>query len=71
MVRGLAVVALVCIAAAIAVGIAKPWSGGAASGLTASSSLRLGGFLVVVHNDSGCETDAQSLQAAPRDEVEA
>ena len=53
MVRGLAVVALVCMATAIALGIARPWSSGAANGLTASSSLRPGGFLVVVHNDSG------------------
>lgn len=52
MLRALAIVALLCTAAAVALGIARPWSGAAASGVSASSSLRPGGFLVVVHNDS-------------------
>ena len=52
MLRALAIVALLCTAAAVAVGIARPWSGDSASGVSASSSLRPGGFLVVVHNDS-------------------
>jgi len=47
-------VALVCLAAAIAVGIARPWSvdGTSASVVAAQSSLRPGGFVVVLRNGS-------------------
>ena len=46
--------ALVCLAAAIAVGVARPWNadGASASAVEAQSSLRPGGFVVVVRNGS-------------------
>ena len=45
---------LVCLAAAIAVGVARPWNadGASASAVEAQSSLRPGGFVVVVRNGS-------------------
>jgi hypothetical protein len=46
-------VALVCVAAAAAIAFARPWDHAARGGaVVAQSSLRAGGFAVVVRNDS-------------------
>jgi zinc transporter, ZIP family len=50
--RVLAVAAVLCLAGAVAVGVARPWSGHHASGVSVETLFRRGGFAVVVTNES-------------------